>query len=240
VRLRIDRFGANRWLQLEANVRATSARRRTAADTGRAAPQSSRPRLRNRRWRHGNRAIRRTVQRFQLAEQMSATTTAPPWCGRSRSGLPRSCTPMRANARTHSPEQVAQIAASIREFGFVNPVLVDASGGMLAAWTPAGGAPVWGGRGPGDHPGSPHRHQRRAYIIADNKLALMPGGTWSCWRRKCARSSRTTLTLRLIGFSKARDGRVAGRRRGARAGGRHQEAIPEAPANPVTQPGDVW
>ena len=40
--------------------------------------------------------------------------------------------PYARNSRTHSPEQVAQIAASIREFGFTNPVLIDADGGIIA------------------------------------------------------------------------------------------------------------
>ncbi len=84
--------------------------------------------------------------------------------------------PYARNPRTHSPEQVAQIAASIREFGFTNPVLVDGRAGIIA-----GHGRVMAARQLGlaqvpvvvlDHL---TETQRRAYVIADNKLALNAG-----------------------------------------------------------------
>lgn len=80
------------------------------------------------------------------------------------------------NARTHSEEQVAQIAGSIREFGFTNPVLIDGEGGIIA-----GHGRVMAARklGMDDVPcirlGHLTEAQRRAYVIADNKLALNAG-----------------------------------------------------------------
>ena len=84
--------------------------------------------------------------------------------------------PYARNSRTHSDEQVAQVAASIREFGFTNPVLIDANGGIIA-----GHGRVMAARklGLADVPCIRLAHltdaQKRAYIIADNKLALNAG-----------------------------------------------------------------
>jgi hypothetical protein len=81
--------------------------------------------------------------------------------------------PYARNSRTHSDAQVAQIAASIREFGFTNPVLVDPDGGIIA-----GHGRVLAARKlaleqvPTIELGHLTDAQRRAYIIADNKLAL--------------------------------------------------------------------
>ena len=84
--------------------------------------------------------------------------------------------PYARNSRTHSDAQVAQIAASIREFGFTNPVLVDKDGGIIA-----GHGRVMAARKLGlkDVPCIALGHltdaQKRAYVIADNKLALNAG-----------------------------------------------------------------
>ena len=84
--------------------------------------------------------------------------------------------PYARNARTHSPEQVAQIAASIKEWGFTNPVLIDETDGIIAGHgrvlaaqliglvdVPTMTATGW------------TEAQKRAYVIADNKLALNAG-----------------------------------------------------------------
>ena len=84
--------------------------------------------------------------------------------------------PYARNARTHSDEQVAQIAASIREFGFTNPILVDGENGIIAghgrllAARKLGMAEV-----PVIELAGMSEAQKRAYIIADNKLALNAG-----------------------------------------------------------------
>jgi hypothetical protein len=84
--------------------------------------------------------------------------------------------PYKNNARTHSKEQVAQIAASIREFGFTNPVLVDEADGVIAGHGRLEAAaslgvvevPVIVARGWS-------QAQKRAYVLADNQLALNAG-----------------------------------------------------------------
>ena len=87
-----------------------------------------------------------------------------------------SLTPYARNARTHSPAQIAQVAASITEFGFTNPVLIDAQGGIIA-----GHGRVMAAQSLGlvEVPCLRLTHlsdaQKRAYIIADNKLALNAG-----------------------------------------------------------------
>jgi len=84
--------------------------------------------------------------------------------------------PYARNSRTHSDGQVAQIAASIKEFGFTNPVLIDETGSIIA-----GHGRVMAARklGLADLPSIRLTHlteaQKKAYVIADNKLALNAG-----------------------------------------------------------------
>lgn len=84
--------------------------------------------------------------------------------------------PYARNSRTHSDEQVAQVAASIKEFGFTNPVLIDADDGIIA-----GHGRVLAARKlkmsevPCIRLGHLTESQKKAYIIADNKLALNSG-----------------------------------------------------------------
>ena len=84
--------------------------------------------------------------------------------------------PYARNARTHSDQQVAQIAASIREFGFTNPVLIDEEDGIIAGAGRVRAAHVLG---LDEVPCIVLAHltpaQRRAYVLADNKLALNAG-----------------------------------------------------------------
>lgn len=84
--------------------------------------------------------------------------------------------PYARNSRTHSDEQVAQIAASIREFGFTNPVLVDEAGGIIAGHGRVLAARKLGlERVPCLRLTGLTAAQKRAYVIADNKLALNAG-----------------------------------------------------------------
>jgi ParB-like chromosome segregation protein Spo0J len=84
--------------------------------------------------------------------------------------------PYARNSRTHSNEQVAQIAASIREFGFLNPIIVDGSNGIIA-----GHGRVLAAQKlkidqlPCIEASHLTEAQRKAYVIADNKLALNAG-----------------------------------------------------------------
>ena len=110
--------------------------------------------------------------------------------------------PYARNSRTHSDEQVAQVAASIREFGFTNPVLIDGEGGIIA-----GHGRVMAARklGLADVPCIRLAHltdaQKRAYIIADNKLALNSGWDDETLALELADLRDDSFDLGLIGFS---------------------------------------
>ena len=112
--------------------------------------------------------------------------------------------PYARNSRTHSDEQVAQIAASIREFGFTNPVLIDSQDGIIA-----GHGRVLGARklGMSDVPCIRLAHlseaQKRAYVIADNKLALNAGWDEEMLALELEELRGDDFDLSLIGFQLA-------------------------------------
>lgn len=110
--------------------------------------------------------------------------------------------PYERNARTHSPEQVAQIAASIREFGFTNPILVDSSDGIIAGHGRLAAACQLGmNQVPVIVLDYLTEAQRRAYVIADNKLALNAGWNETLLQVELADLGEMDFDLSLIGFS---------------------------------------
>jgi ParB-like chromosome segregation protein Spo0J len=85
--------------------------------------------------------------------------------------------PYARNSRTHSDQQVAQVAASIREFGFTNPVLIDSEDGIIAGHGRVMAARKLGlAEVPCIRLGHLTETQKKAYIIADNRLAEVGGG----------------------------------------------------------------
>ena len=146
--------------------------------------------------------------------------------------------PYARNARTHSDEQVAQIAASMREWGWTNPVLVDETGGIIAghgrilAARKLGfdEAPVMVARGWSDT-------QKRAYVLADNKLALNAGWDGETLRGELTGLGEAGFDLGLGGFL---DGEVAELLAVGGDGLTDPDDVPEPPAEPVTRPGDLW
>lgn len=110
--------------------------------------------------------------------------------------------PYVSNARTHSDEQVAQIAASIKEFGFTNPVLVDGSNGIIAGHGRVLAARKLGmTEVPTIELGYLTDAQRRAYILADNKLAMNAGWDDDLLRVELVGLQSDDFDLALIGFS---------------------------------------
>ena len=147
--------------------------------------------------------------------------------------------PYARNSRTHSDAQVAQIAASIKEFGFTNPVLIDETGSIIA-----GHGRVMAARKLAitDVPSIRLTHltdaQKKAYIIADNKLALNAG-----WDDEMLAVELTDLKdmgfdLDLTGFST--DEIEALLAPTGTEGLTDDDAVPEVPEAPVTVLGDVW
>ena len=147
--------------------------------------------------------------------------------------------PYARNSRTHSDGQVAQIAASIKEFGFTNPVLIDETGSIIA-----GHGRVMAARklALADVPSIRLTHltdaQKKAYVIADNKLALNAG-----WDDEMLAVELTDLKdmgfdLDLTGFST--DEIEALLAPTGTEGLTDEDAVPEVPEAPVTVLGDVW
>jgi hypothetical protein len=148
--------------------------------------------------------------------------------------------PYAKNARTHSPEQVAQIAASIVEFGFVNPILVDTNDGIIA-----GHGRLLAARklGLSECPVVVLDHltetQRRAYVIADNKLAMNAGWDEATLAAELRDLERAGVDLALVGFSDDELNSLLADEE-PEAGEDGAEDIPEQPVQPVSRPGDVW
>ena len=147
--------------------------------------------------------------------------------------------PYARNSRTHDDAQVAQLAASIREFGFTNPILIDEDNGIIA-----GHGRVMAARKL-DLDAVPclrlthlTEAQRRAYVIADNRLALNAGWDDEMLRVEFAELQDLGFDLDLTGFdSKELDALLA---EPLEAGLTDEDAVPDAPAEPKTQPGDLW
>jgi len=146
--------------------------------------------------------------------------------------------PYVSNSRTHSDEQVAQIAASIKEFGFNNPVLLDGNKGIIA-----GHGRVMAARklGIAELPTIELSHltdaQRKAYIIADNKLALNAGWDMDLLKLEMQGLDEEGFDLSLTGFG---DDELATILADQTEGLTDEDAVPEAPEEAVTKPGDVW
>ena len=148
------------------------------------------------------------------------------------------------NARTHSDEQIAQIAASIAEFGFNNPVLVDTNAGIIA-----GHGRLLAARKLGldevpvvvlDHLSET---QKRAYILADNRIGENAGWDDEILRDELAELKDADLDLAVLGFSEDEVAALLAEVTPETAPPAEDEApeeIPEAPVEPVTRAGDVW
>ena len=149
--------------------------------------------------------------------------------------------PYARNARTHSPEQVAQIAASIAEFGFVNPVLVGADGVIIA-----GHARVMAARKLGMNEAPVivldylSAAQRRALVIADNRLAQNAGWDEEMLRVELEALREDEFNLDLLGFGVEEMDALLAEPEAEVTGNTDDDAAPETPETAVTVPGDVW
>ena len=148
--------------------------------------------------------------------------------------------PYTKNPRTHSDAQIAQIAASIAEFGFTNPILVDSKAGILA-----GHGRLLAARKLGlmevpviilDHLSEA---QKRAYIVADNQIALSAGWDDELLRSELAALQDDGFNLDLIGFEDEELARLLAAEDNA-GGLTDEDAVPELPVLPVSAAGDLW
>ncbi len=158
--------------------------------------------------------------------------------------------PFARNPRTHSPEQIAKIAASIAEFGFSNPVLVDGNNGIIAGHGRVCGARKLGmTEVPVIELGHLSPTQKRAYVISDNRLALDAGWDEEMLALELSELTEAGFDLALTGFddteieSLLADGVNAddtGQDIPPDDSGDAVDDVPEGAATPVSRAGDVW
>ena len=147
--------------------------------------------------------------------------------------------PYARNSRTHSDAQVAQIAASIREWGWTIPILIDEIGNVIAGHgrimaaqklgiedVPCMTATGWS------------EAKRRAYVIADNKLALNAGWDDEMLRVEFGELRDLDFDLSLTGFDDSEIDALFPTE--VTEGLTDEDAVPEVPEQPVTVEGDVW
>lgn len=146
--------------------------------------------------------------------------------------------PYARNSRTHSPQQVDKIAASIREFGFLNPIIVDGKNGIVAGHGRVMAAQKLGlATLPVIEAAHLTEAQKRAYVIADNRLALDAGWDNDMLKIELQDLDAEGFDLSLTGFNPDEIGNFLAE---PTAGLTDEDAVPEVPAAPVTVEGDVW
>jgi len=147
--------------------------------------------------------------------------------------------PYAKNSRTHDDAQVAQIAASIKEFGWTNPILVDGNKGVIA-----GHGRLLAARKLGHDkvPVIELKHmteaQKKAYVIADNKLALNAGWDTNFLSLELQELKDQDFDLTLLGFDdKELDALLAPE---TTEGLTDEDSVPDTPIEPKTKLGDIY
>ena len=156
--------------------------------------------------------------------------------------------PYARNPRTHSPAQIAKIAASIVEFGWTQPILVDGDNGIIAGHGRLAAArklelvevPVI-------ELGHLSPAQKRAYVIADNRLALDAGWDDELLALELVELSEAGYDLQLTGFEDDELAKMLADLSESEAGDADDESeaeadddVPEPPKQPISRAGDVW
>jgi DNA modification methylase len=146
--------------------------------------------------------------------------------------------PYSRNSRTHSQQQITQIAASITQFGFTNPVLVDADNVLIAGHGRLAAAQHLGlTELPAIVLDGLSDTQKQALRIADNQLATTASWDFDLLRAELMDIRDTGFDLSVIGFG---DDELAALFAAPTPGLTDPDDVPEAPAEPITQPGEVW
>lgn len=152
----------------------------------------------------------------------------------------RDLQPYAKNARTHSPAQVEEIAESIKTFGFNNPILIDIENGVIAGHGRLEAALYLGMT---EVPAIKLSHlteaEKRAYIIADNKLALNAGWDNDLLSAELEAIALSGIDLSLLGFSDEELAEILSPGEDNDESG-EEEKIPAAPEKAVTKKGDLW
>jgi ParB-like nuclease domain len=149
--------------------------------------------------------------------------------------------PYERNPRTHSEAQVEKIAASMVEFGWTNPILVDENAGILA-----GHGRLLAARklDLAEVPVIRFEHlseaQKRAYILADNQLALQAGWDDALLADELAWLRDERFDLDLVGFDATELERLLALAEGEATSEEGEDEVPEPPEEPVSRLGDLW
>lgn len=147
--------------------------------------------------------------------------------------------PYARNSRTHSDAQVAQIAASIKEFGWTNPILVDGDNGIIAGHGRLMAARKLGyTEVPVIELKDMTESQKKAYIIADNQLAMNSGWDTSMLSLELAELQDDGFDLDLIGFDPKELNKLLEPEQ--IEGLTDEDAVPEVPKEPKTKLGDIY
>lgn len=143
------------------------------------------------------------------------------------------------NSRTHSDEQVTQVAASIKEFGFTNPILIDENNGIIAGHGRLMAAKKLKlEQVPTITLVGLSEAQRKAYVIADNKLALNAGWDLELLKIEIDELKDLDFDIDLLGFNADELADLIPEIE-TLADGKEDE-VPEPPVDPVTKRGDIW
>lgn len=147
--------------------------------------------------------------------------------------------PYENNSRTHSQQQVDQIKRSMTEFGFTNPILIDERNGIIAGHGRLQAAQELGIKlVPTIALKGLTEAQRKAYVIADNQLALNAGWDDAMLAAELQQLADLDFDLDLTGFSKAELDLLLAPEQVD--GLTDEDAVPDAPVTPVTVLGDIW
>ncbi|QFQ87411.1 DNA methylase [Paracoccus kondratievae] len=152
-----------------------------------------------------------------------------------------SLVPYARNARTHSEAQVAEIAGSIREFGFTNPVLIAEDGTLIAGHGRVLAARLLGmDTVPTITLTGLSDSQRRALVLADNRIALNAGWDESLLALELSDLKDAGVDLGILGFEDGELDRLLAGTEGEEEGSTLPVVIPEPPRNPASRTGDLW
>lgn len=147
--------------------------------------------------------------------------------------------PYAKNSRTHSDAQVAQIAASIKEFGWTNPILVDGDNGIIAGHGRLMAARKLGmDEVPVIELDGMTDLQKKAYIIADNQLAMNSGWDTGLLQIELTELQSKGFDLDLIGFDPKELNALLEPE--VSEGLTDEDAVPDVPDEPKTKPGDIY
>jgi DNA modification methylase len=148
--------------------------------------------------------------------------------------------PRVTNPRTHTPEQIKQVAASIKEFGWTNPILVGADQDLLAGHARLLAARQLGlTEVPVIQLGHLSESQRRALVIADNQLALNAGWSEEMLQLELQALQDADFNLSLVGFDDEELARLLAAA-DAIEGLTDEDAVPDVPESPISVAGDLW